>query len=62
MIGRLVLIGLTILLALSQYQLWVGTGSISELQRLTDELEKQETENLLKLIEAILSNRQEVST
>lgn len=45
MIGRLVLIGLTILLALSQYQLWVGTGSISELQRLTDELEKQETEN-----------------
>ena len=45
MTGRLVLIGLTILLTLSQYQLWVGTGSISELQRLTDELEKQEAEN-----------------
>ena len=45
MTGRLVLIGLTILLALSQYQLWFGTGSISELQRLTDELEEQETEN-----------------
>ena len=27
------------------YQLWFGTGSISELQRLTDELEKQELEN-----------------
>ncbi len=45
MTGRLVLIGLTILLALSQYQLWFGTGSISELQRLTDKLEKQEAEN-----------------
>ena len=45
MTGRLVLIGLTILLALSQYQLWFGPGSISELQRLTDKLEKQEAEN-----------------
>ncbi|MBU26012.1 MAG: cell division protein FtsB [Gammaproteobacteria bacterium] len=45
MTGKLVLIGLTILLALSQFQLWSGTGSISEFQRLTDELEKQEAEN-----------------
>ena len=42
MTGRTVLVGLGILLVLSQYQLWFGTGSISELQRLTDELEKQE--------------------
>ena len=42
---RLLLISLTILLGLSQYQLWFGTGSISELQRLTDELQKQEAEN-----------------
>ena len=45
MTGRIILIGLGILLVLSQYQLWLGTGSISELQRLTDELEKQELEN-----------------
>ena len=45
MTGRVVLVGLGILLVLSQYQLWFGTGSISELQRLTDELEKQELEN-----------------
>ena len=45
MIGRVVLVGLIILLGLSQYQLWFGTGSISELQRLTDELGKQESEN-----------------
>ena len=45
MTGRVVLVGLLILLGLSQYQLWFGTGSISELQRLTDELEKQESEN-----------------
>ena len=45
MTGRVVLIGLLILLGSSQYQLWFGTGSISELQRLTDELEKQESEN-----------------
>ncbi|MEC8308624.1 MAG: septum formation initiator family protein [Pseudomonadota bacterium] len=45
MTGRIVLVGLGILLVLSQYQLWFGTGSISELQRLTDELEKQESEN-----------------
>ena len=45
MTGRTVLVGLGILLVLSQYQLWFGTGSISELQRLTDELEKQELEN-----------------
>ena len=45
MTGRIILVGLGILLALSQYQLWLGTGSISELQRLTDELEKQELEN-----------------
>ena len=45
MIGRVVLVGLVILLGLSQYQLWFGTGSISELQRLTDEFEKQESEN-----------------
>jgi|TARA_E500000178_G_C16836388_1_gene668488 cell division protein FtsB len=45
MTGRVVLVGLAILLGLSQYQLWFGTGSISELQRLTDELEKQESEN-----------------
>ena len=45
MTGRVVLVGLLVLLGLSQYQLWFGTGSISELQRLTDELEKQESEN-----------------
>ena len=45
MTGRGGLVGLLILLGLSQYQLWFGTGSISELQRLTDELEKQESEN-----------------
>ena len=45
MTGRTVLVGLGILLVLSQYQLWFGTGSISELQRLTDELEKQQSEN-----------------
>ena len=45
MTGRIILVGLGILLILSQYQLWLGTGSISELQRLTDELEKQELEN-----------------
>ncbi|MEE2820536.1 MAG: septum formation initiator family protein [Pseudomonadota bacterium] len=45
MIGRVVLVGLLILLGLSQYQLWFGTSSISELQRLTDELDKQESEN-----------------
>ena len=45
MTGRVVLVGLSILLGLSQYQLWFGTGSIAELQRLTDELEKQESEN-----------------
>ena len=45
MTGRTVLVGLGILLVLSQYQLWFGTGSIAELQRLTDELEKQELEN-----------------
>jgi cell division protein FtsB len=45
MTGRIVLVGLGILLVLSQYQLWLGTGSISEFQRLTDELEKQESEN-----------------
>ena len=45
MIGKFVLIGLAILLGLSQYQLWFGTGSISELQRLTDELHKQEAAN-----------------
>ena len=45
MTGRVVLFGLVILFGLSQYQLWFGTSSISELQRLTDELEKQESEN-----------------
>ena len=45
MTGRVVLVGLLIILGLSQYQLWFGTSSISELQRLTDELEKQESEN-----------------
>ena len=45
MTGKFVLIGLAILLGLSQYQLWFGTGSISELQRLTDELHKQEAAN-----------------
>ena len=45
MTGRIILVGLGILLVLSQYQLWFGTGSIAELQRLTDELEKQELEN-----------------
>ena len=45
MTGKFVLVGLAILLGLSQYQLWFGTGSISELQRLTDELHKQEAAN-----------------
>ena len=45
MTGRIILVGLGILLVLSQYQLWFGTGSIAELQRLTDELEKQQSEN-----------------
>ena len=45
MTGRVVVVGLGILLVLSQYQLWFGTGSISELQRLTDELEKQQSES-----------------
>ena len=45
MIVRLLFISLAVLLGLSQYQLWFGTGSISELQRLTDELRKQEAEN-----------------
>ena len=49
MTGRVVVVGLGILLVLSQYQLWFGTGSISELQRLTDELEKQESENQRRL-------------
>ncbi len=43
--NRLLLISLSILLGLSQYQLWFGTGSISELQRLNDEIKKQEAEN-----------------
>ncbi len=41
----MVLVGLAILLGLSQYQLWFGTGSVSELQRLSDELNRQEAEN-----------------
>ena len=45
MTSRVVLVALVILLGLAQYQLWFGTSSISELQRLTDELEKQESEN-----------------
>jgi len=45
MTGKFVLVGLAILLGLSQYQLWFGTGSIPELQRLTDELHKQEAAN-----------------
>jgi cell division protein FtsB len=45
MTSRIVLVGLAILLSLSQYQLWFGAGSISELQRLTDELQKQEAAN-----------------
>ena len=45
MTGKFVLVGLVILLGLSEYQLWFGTGSISELQRLTDELHKQEAAN-----------------
>ena len=45
MMIRWLLTSLAILLGLSQYQLWFGTGSISELQRLTDELQKQEAEN-----------------
>ncbi len=44
-VGRVVLVGLAILLGLSQYQLWFGTGSVSELQRLSDELNRQEAEN-----------------
>ena len=36
---------MTLLLGLSQYQLWFGQGSIAEHQRLTDELEKQTSEN-----------------
>ena len=45
MTGKFILVGLAILLGLSQYQLWFGTGSISELQRLTDELQKQAAAN-----------------
>lgn len=45
MLGRLFLIALAVLLGLSQYQLWVGTGSLAELQRLRDELGRQELEN-----------------
>ena len=45
MTAKIVVAGLIVLLGLSQYQLWFGTGSISELQRLTDELQKQESEN-----------------
>ena len=45
MTGKFVLVGLAILLGLSQYQLWFGIGSISELQRLTDELQKQKAAN-----------------
>jgi len=45
MTGRFVVIFLAVLLGLSQYQLWFGTGSISELQRLTDELNRQAAEN-----------------
>ena len=45
MTGKLILVGLVILLSLSQYRLWFGTESIAELQRLTDELQKQEAAN-----------------
>lgn len=45
MIARVVLVLLSALLILSQYQLWFGTGSISERQRLSDELARQEAEN-----------------
>src|SRR6056300_1455552 len=45
MTGKLVVGLLAILLGLTQYQLWFGTGSISELQRLTDELNRQAAEN-----------------
>lgn len=45
MLGRMTLAVLAILLGLSQYQLWVGTGSLAELQRLRDELGRQELEN-----------------
>jgi Septum formation initiator len=45
MMTRVVLFALSGLLILSQYQLWFGTGSMSELQRLTDELTRQEAEN-----------------
>lgn len=45
MTGKLVVALLAILLGLTQYQLWFGTGSISELQRLTDELSRQAAEN-----------------
>lgn len=44
-VGRVVLAVLAILLGLSQYQLWFGTGSVSEWQRLSDELTRQEAEN-----------------
>lgn len=43
--SRLILATLAILLALSQYQLWVGTGSLAEVQRLRDELDRQALEN-----------------
>ncbi|MGA1206319.1 MAG: cell division protein FtsB [Gammaproteobacteria bacterium] len=43
--GRLILAVLAMLLALSQYQLWVGTGSLAEVQRLRDELGRQALEN-----------------
>ena len=45
MTGKLVVGLLAILLGLTQYQLWFGTGSISALQRLTDELSRQAAEN-----------------
>jgi cell division protein FtsB len=45
MMTRVLLFALSGLLLLSQYQLWFGTGSMSELQRLTDELTRQEAEN-----------------
>ncbi|MDB4021115.1 septum formation initiator family protein [Litorivicinus sp.] len=45
MTARIVLTLLVVLLGLSQYQLWFGTTSISELQRLTDEFDRQSAEN-----------------
>jgi len=43
--SRVILLALVILLGLSQYQLWVGTGSLAELQRLRDDLARQALEN-----------------